>query len=101
MGRTQRREEACRLVDSRLSSGLVLDIREKPDAGWIKTIRTASGLTQEELAERLRISQPAVRKLEESEERGSLSIGRLGEVAAALGCTLVYALVPNRETTGD
>ncbi|HSZ14005.1 MAG TPA: hypothetical protein VK790_08210 [Solirubrobacteraceae bacterium] len=33
--------------------------------------------------------------MEHAERRGGITIGKLSEVACALDCTLVYALVPN------
>ena len=41
----------------------------------------------------------AVDKLEHSEAAGRISLAKLEEVATALGCELVYALIP--ETTID
>ena len=70
-------------------------MRAKPHAGWVKAIRTALGMTQRDLAARLRISDVAVHKLERSEQDGRISLGKLAEVAAAMDCTVVYALVPN------
>lgn len=52
-------------------------------------------MSQSVLAARLRVSPPAVAKLERSELDNTISIGKLSEVAAALDCTLVYTLVPN------
>jgi predicted DNA-binding mobile mystery protein A len=47
------------------------------------------------LAERLGVSGAAVNKLEHAELHGGITTGKLAEVAGALDCTLVYALVPN------
>lgn len=52
-------------------------------------------MSQRALADRLGIRPPSVAKLEKSEAEGGISIGKLEEVARALDCTLVYALVPN------
>jgi len=52
-------------------------------------------MSQAVLAERLGVSSAAVNKLERAEPRGGITIGKLAEVAGALDCTLVYALVPN------
>lgn len=52
-------------------------------------------MSQAVLAERLRVSAAAVNKLEHAEGHGGITISKLAEVAAALDCTLVYALVPN------
>lgn len=52
-------------------------------------------MSEEVLAERLGVSRAAVNKLERAELNGGVTTGKLAEVAAALDCTLVYALVPN------
>lgn len=52
-------------------------------------------MSQAVLAERLGVSAAAVNKLENAERRGGITVAKLTEVAAALDCTLVYALVPN------
>ena len=95
MRKAERAEQARRALDSRFVAGTLDDIRSRPRSGWIKAVRGALGMSQEALAARLGISQPAVQQLESAEERSALTIRKLSEVAAALDCTLVYALVPN------
>lgn len=72
-----------------------------PVHGWIKAVRHALGMTTAQLAARLGVKQPSVVALEQSEAKGSMELATLRRVAAALDCTLVYALVPNKplETT--
>jgi predicted DNA-binding mobile mystery protein A len=67
-----------------------------PVRGWIKAIRDSLGMSTAQLAARLGISQPSVVQLERSEARGTIELRTLQRVAAALDCTLVYTLVPNR-----
>lgn len=57
-------------------------------------------MSQAVLAERLGISSAAVNKLEHAELHGGVTIGKLAEVAGALDCALVYALVPNSTLEG-
>jgi predicted DNA-binding mobile mystery protein A len=72
-----------------------------PVRGWIRAIRDGLGMTSAQLAKRLGISQPSVTALEQSEAKGTMELATLRRVAAALDCTVVYALVPNKplETT--
>ena len=67
-----------------------------PPRGWIQAIRKALGMTTSQLAERLRIKQPSLVSMEQSEARGSIELATLRRAAAALDCTLVYALIPNK-----
>lgn len=66
-----------------------------PIRGWIKAIREALGMTSAQFAARLGVKQPSVVAIEQSEARGSIQLDTLRRAAAALDCTLVYALVPN------
>lgn len=67
-----------------------------PVRGWIRAIRDGLGLSSAQLGKRLGITQPSVTALEQSEAKGTIELATLRRVAAALDCTLVYALVPNR-----
>lgn len=67
-----------------------------PLRGWIKAIREALGMSTNQLAQRLKIKQPSVVALEQSEARGTIELATLRRAAEALDCTLIYALVPNR-----
>ena len=67
-----------------------------PVRGWTKAIREALGMTTPQLAKRLGIKQPSVVALEQSEVKGTIELATLRRAAEALGCTLVYALVPNQ-----
>lgn len=65
-----------------------------PRTGWIKSIRQAIGMTSNQLAQRLGVTQPAITSLEKSEAEGSITLRSLRRAASALECELVYALVP-------
>ena len=51
-------------------------------------------MSQAALARRLGVSSVAVTKLEHAETTGGVTLAKLRAVAAALDCTLVYAIVP-------
>lgn len=67
-----------------------------PVRGWVRAIRSSLGMSSAQLARRLGIKQPSVIALEQSEVKGSIELATLRRVAEALGCTVVYALVPNK-----
>jgi predicted DNA-binding mobile mystery protein A len=67
-----------------------------PVCGWAKAVREALGLTTAQLALRLGVKQPSVVAMEQSEAKGTIELATLRRVAAAMDCTLVYALIPNR-----
>jgi predicted DNA-binding mobile mystery protein A len=66
-----------------------------PSGGWLKAVRTALGMSGRQFAARLEVSPPTANGIEKSESRGTATLDTLRRAAAALDCTLVYALVPN------
>ncbi len=67
---------------------------ERPHAGWVRTVRTALGMSAAQLARRLGVTQQAVANLERNERRGAVSIATLAKVAESLDCDLVIAFAP-------
>lgn len=68
----------------------------QPAKGWIRAIREALGMTTQQLARRLGITQPSAIRLEASEIKGAIQLSTLRRAAEAMNCTLVYAFVPNQ-----
>ena len=85
-------EIARRNLDQKLGSIRGLG---QPPHGWVRAIREALGMSTKQLAERLGVTPTRVRAIEKGEAKGSLTLDTLSRVAAAMDCTLVYALVPN------
>lgn len=83
-------------IDHRFTGIAPASAFASPLRGWIKAIREGLGMSSAQLALRLGIKQPSVIALEQSEAKGSIELATLRRVAAALDCTLVYALVPNQ-----
>lgn len=67
-----------------------------PRGGWIRAIRTAIGMTAEQLAKRLHVTRQAVSDAERREAADEITLAQLHRIAAALECELVYAIVPRR-----
>ena len=65
-----------------------------PAKGWIRAVREALGMSGKQLAGRHQVSQPRVFKLEQGEPSGALTLKTMRQVAEALDCVFVYALVP-------
>lgn len=72
-----------------------------PERGWINTIRTALNMTMAQLGTKLNITRQGVKRIEESEANGTITLNSLKDVAMALNLTLVYALVPKNGTIDD
>ncbi|MCB9285095.1 MAG: mobile mystery protein A [Lewinellaceae bacterium] len=65
-----------------------------PPTGWIKAVRTALGMTLEQLGNKLSLSKQAAQAIENREKEGSLTLKALREAANALDMQLVYGFVP-------
>ena len=63
-------------------------------SSWSRYIRSALGMSGTQLASRLNVSQSSVSELERREAEGSISIKKLRQMANAMDCELVYAMVP-------
>lgn len=68
-----------------------------PPRGWIRALRGALGMTSAQLARRLgRKAAQSAEDIQESEALGTIKLNTLREAAEAMGCRLVYAIVPVR-----
>ena len=71
----------------------------RPPRGWVRAIREALGMSAAALAARLGTTPGAVTRLEQSEAADRIGLDTLRRAADALGCDLVYLLVPRRPLT--
>ncbi|MEZ5529711.1 MAG: mobile mystery protein A [Porticoccaceae bacterium] len=62
--------------------------------GWIKTARTALGMSVRQLADRLGVTRGYIYKAENAELEGGLTLKKMHEIAEAMDCQFVYAIVP-------
>ena len=87
--RLQQMEEAIQpfrpLVDTR-----------PPRRGWIRAIQQALGVTNRQLAKRLRLKPQTIEGMQEYEAKETIKLQTLRKLAEALDCRLVYAVVPNK-----
>lgn len=67
----------------------------RPTGGWIASVREALGLTLQQVGKQIRASRQSVQQLEKAEAEDRITLGALRRVAKAMGCDLLYALVPN------
>jgi predicted DNA-binding mobile mystery protein A len=81
-------------LDRRFNELRPLAREARPPRGWIRAIRQALGMTTGQLARRMGVPQPRVVEIERGEAAGKITVQTLERAAEALGCRLVYALVP-------
>src|SRR5882672_7341961 len=89
-------KDAIRHLDKRFTVLRRLAQSPRPTKGWLRAVRDALGMTQAQFARRLGVSQPRIIELEQSEVGGSVTLNTLQRAAEALGCRLVYALIPEK-----
>lgn len=66
-----------------------------PPEGWIRTVRKALGMSGSQLARRLGRTRGAVSNMERAELSGSVSIKNMQQMAEAMNCRFVYAIIPD------
>ena len=66
-----------------------------PPTGWVKAIRTALGMSMQQLGKKLSITKQGIQDIEKREKDGSITIKSLKELGRALDMQLVYGFVPN------
>ncbi len=66
-----------------------------PPTGWIKAIRTALGMSMQQLGNKLSITKQSIQDIEQREKDGSITLKALKELGRALDMQLVYGFVPN------
>lgn len=67
---------------------------QKPAKGWIRSIREALGMSGRQLADRIKVETSRISELEKAEIHGNITLKSLRRVAEAMGCDLVYGIVP-------
>ena len=87
------------LLDNHFDEWQQLRTLARPPRGWVRAVREALGMSAAALAARLGTTAGAVTRLEQSEAADRIRLDTLRRAADALGCDLVYLLVPRRPLT--
>ena len=82
-------------LNSKMLSFEVLRQVPAPPTGWIKAIRSALGMSMQQLGNRLNISRQGVLDIERREKDGSITLKSLQEIARVMDLQLLYGFVPN------
>jgi predicted DNA-binding mobile mystery protein A len=72
-----------------------------PERGWVNTIRTTLNMTMAQLGTKLNMTRQGVKRIEESEANGTITLNSLKGVANVMDLKFVYALVPKNGTIDD
>ena len=82
-------------LDEQLEKWNIVKRQLKPKKGWVNLIRTAIGMSSRQLAKRMKVNQSRIMQIESAEQTESVTLKTLTKTAEAMGCKLVYALIPN------
>ncbi len=83
-------------VESALQAFRAAREARMPRGGWVRAIRTALGMTNRQLAQRVGRKPNTVLDLQAREAAQTIQLNSLRELAEAMDCELVYAIVPRK-----
>ena len=95
------REKLRMDLESQLRTFRAARRARRPTEGWLRAMRLATGTPVREIAEYMRFTEKMVYQLEKSEQTDRITLDRLGEMARALECDLVYGIVPWQQSLVD
>jgi predicted DNA-binding mobile mystery protein A len=70
----------------------------RPQKGWIRAFREATGVSYTEFGQRLQASRTLAAQQEKAEVDDRITLKSLRACASALDCDLVYAFIPRGES---
>ena len=97
--RNEERKLARRELDKELRFFRLAAREKHPTQDVLRAVRQALGIPMREVARELRTNPSVIFRLERSQTRETISLRSLSRVAGAMGCKVVYALVPKGEQT--
>jgi predicted DNA-binding mobile mystery protein A len=66
-----------------------------PPEGWLRTVRTALGMSGAEVAKKMSVTRARVTQAEHAELTGGVTLKSMQATAEAMGCRFVYAIIPS------
>jgi len=66
-----------------------------PKEGWLRVVRNALQMSGAQLARKLGVTRSLISQSEKAELSGRITIKKMQEMADAMDCRFVYAVVPN------
>jgi DNA-binding XRE family transcriptional regulator len=97
--REEQRAIARRRLDKELRYYRLAAKDKKPTDNLLRTVRQVMGIRISDMARELGVNRSVIFRMEQGEERGSISMNNVVRVASAMGCHLVYAIVPSNGET--
>jgi predicted DNA-binding mobile mystery protein A len=92
--RERERRLARRKLDLELRPFRQAGREKNPTNALLRTVRQVLRVPVAEIAEKMGVSRSAVFDMEEREPKNTITLSSLSRVAEAMGCKLVYGIVP-------
>jgi transcriptional regulator with XRE-family HTH domain len=98
----ERPELRERLDEALLAFRVARDVTPAEDTkSWVRAVRQATGVPVYVMADRLGVTKHEIFRLEKAEGESRIVLANLRRAGVALGCELVYALVPEKGTLAE
>jgi predicted DNA-binding mobile mystery protein A len=81
-------------LNNKMQAAATLKSTPPPPTGWIKAVRTALGMSLQQLGNKISITKQSLQNIERREKDGSVTLKTLRDAANALDMELVYGFVP-------
>jgi transcriptional regulator with XRE-family HTH domain len=92
--RERERRLARRKLDLELRPFRQAGREKNPTNALLRTVRQVLRVPVAEIAEKMGVSRSAIFDMEEREPKNTITLSTLSRVAEAMGCKLVYGIVP-------
>jgi predicted DNA-binding mobile mystery protein A len=73
----------------------------RPQRGWLRAVREALGITLEQVGKSMRTTRQRIKSFETAEAEDRITLASLRRVAEAMGCELVYGILPKSGTINE
>ncbi len=68
-----------------------------PQEGWIRTVRNSLNMSGAQLARRMSVTRALISNTEKAELSSGVTLKTMQQMAEAMDCRFVYAIVPERD----
>ncbi|MGH1373396.1 MAG: mobile mystery protein A [Cellvibrionaceae bacterium] len=68
-----------------------------PSEGWLRTVRKALGMSGAQLARRMGVTRGLISNTEKAETAGGVTLRNMQQMAQAMDCRFIYAVVPQNK----
>lgn len=96
--RPEYREMRLKQLSSSLAAFEEAKATARPQRGWLRAVREALGLTLDQIGRATGVARQHVQSFENAEANDRITLRNLRRVAEAMGCKLVYAIIPKSGT---